>query len=102
MPAWVGDRADVIDRRFGNGAEAGHVRQRVALPAHAADFFVVMSVAVGTDIEARCLLCAQMHRDRVLVLLAVAGIDQGLKKTLGTEDSGVPGRPRQRSDDRGR
>jgi hypothetical protein len=94
-----GDGADIVNRRFSDRVESGHAPQGIALPAHASDFIVVVRVAVGTDIEARSLLRAQMYRDRVLVLLAVAGIEHGFKKALGTENGSVPGRPRQRTND---
>jgi len=92
-------RADIVNCRLRNRVEPRHVRQRIALPAHAADFFVIVRIAVGTDIEPRGLLRAQMHRDRILVLLAVAGMEHGFEKALGAENSGVPRRPRQRADD---
>ena len=80
---WRGG-ADIVDGGLGAG-EAGHVRQRIALPAHAADFFVVMRVAVGADIEPGGLLRAQMHGDRVLVLLAVARMHHRLDEALGAQ-----------------
>ncbi|MBV8166789.1 MAG: hypothetical protein JO021_08350, partial [Alphaproteobacteria bacterium] len=86
----------------GRGGEALHVVGRVALPAHAADLLVVMGVAVGDDVEAGRLLVAQMHRNRVLVLLAIARVHHRLEKALAAEHGRVPGRPRQRADDRGR
>ncbi len=100
VSARKGDRADIVDRRLGGRVEPRHVRQRIALPAHAADFLVVVRIAVGADIKARRLLSAQMHRDRVLVLLAVAGMEHRFEKALGAENGGVPRRPRQRTDDR--
>src|SRR6516162_8503557 len=43
-----------------------------------------------------------MGRDSILVLFAPAGIDHRLEKTAPAELHGVPGRPWQRTDDRGR
>src|SRR5438270_7205230 len=43
-----------------------------------------------------------MGRDRILVLFAPAGIDQRLEETSPAQLRGVPSRPRQRTDDRGR
>ena len=99
VAAREGRAADTVDRRRGDRVETGHVPQRIALPAHAPDFLVEVRIAVGADVEAGDLLRAQMHRDRVFVLLAVAGIDHGFEKAPGAEHGGVPGRPRQRTDD---
>src|SRR5262249_17956761 len=79
-----------------------HVGERIALPAHAADLLVVMGVAVGADVETGGFLRAQMRRDRVLVLLAVARVEHGFEEALGAEGGVVPGRAGQRADDRGR
>src|SRR5271168_223474 len=43
-----------------------------------------------------------MGRDRILVLFAPARIDHRLEETSPAQLRGVPGRPRQRTDDRGR
>src|SRR5215467_2585651 len=43
-----------------------------------------------------------MGRDSILVLFAPAGIDHRLEETAPAELRGVPCRPRQRTDDRGR
>ena len=102
VAARIGDRADIVDRRLRLRREARHVGQRIALPAHAADFLVVMRVAVGDDVEAGDLLRAHEARHRVLVLLAVARVDHRLEEALAAEHRRVPGRPRQRADDRGR
>jgi hypothetical protein len=58
------------------------VDQRITLPAHAADLLVEVRVAVGDDIETRGLLNAQVDRNRVLVLLAVAQVHHSFKKAL--------------------
>ena len=100
VAARIGDGADIVDGRLGSLREAGHVGERIALPAHAAYFLVVMGVAVGTDVEAGDFLRAQEGRHRVLVLLAVARVHHRLEEALGAERSGVPGRARQRADNR--
>src|SRR5215468_11322528 len=61
----------------------------------------VVRVAVGQDVEAGYFLRPQKARDRILVLLAVARIDHGFEEALRSQHCGVPGRPRQRADDRG-
>ncbi len=83
MAAREADGAEVVDRGRGRFVEARHVPRRIALPAHAADLFVVMRVAVGADVEPGGFLRAQEDRDRVLVLLAVARIDHGFEEALG-------------------
>ena len=100
MAARIGDGADIVDRGLRFLAEPCHMRDRIALPAHAADFFVVMRIAVGADVQPGDFLRAQERRHGVLVLLAVARIDHRLEKTLRAERRIVPGRARQRSDDR--
>jgi hypothetical protein len=76
--------------------------QRIALPAHAADLLVEMRIAVGHNVEPGGLLGAQINRDRILVLLAVAQVHHCFEEVLRAEPRGVPARPRQGSDDRGR
>jgi hypothetical protein len=76
--------------------------QRIALPAHAADLLVEMSVAIGHNVEPGGLLGAQINRDRVLVLLAVAQIHHCFEEVLRAGPRCVPARPRQGSDDRSR
>jgi hypothetical protein len=48
-----GDGADIVDRRFGDPVEPGHVRQRITLSAHAADFVVVVSSTSSPMLVAR-------------------------------------------------
>src|SRR5579885_2852495 len=87
------------DRRWGQrrlARQPRHVGERIALPRKPADLLVVMRIAVGADVEPGDLLRAQMGRDRVLVLLAPAGVDHRLEKAAIAEHRGVPGRARQR------
>jgi len=81
MPA-RGSSPHLVRARLRRCREAGHVRQRIALPAHAADLLVEMRVAIGTDVEAGRLLRAQIDRNRVFVLLAVAQVHHRLEKAL--------------------
>ena len=82
MAARIGDRLDLVDLRLGDLGKAVHVGERIALPAHAADFLVVVRIAVGDDVEAGDLLRAQEARHRVLVLLAVARVHHGFEEAL--------------------
>ena len=61
VAARIGDGADIVDRGLGLGGKARHVGERIALPAHAAHFLVVVGVAVGADVEAGGLLRAQVR-----------------------------------------
>ena len=72
MAARVSDRADLVGGRLRHAGEPVHVRERIALPAHARDLLVIMRISVGADVEAGDLLRAQEAGDRILVLLAVA------------------------------
>jgi hypothetical protein len=101
VPARIGDGADLVEHRLRLLGETIHVGERIALPAHAAHLLVVMGVSVGDDVEPCGFLRAQEAGDGVLVLLAVARIDHRLEKALRAQHCGVPGRPRQRADDRG-
>jgi hypothetical protein len=101
MPARIGDGADLVGGGLWRFGKAVHVGERIALPAHAADLLVVVRVAVGEDVETRDFLRPQKARDRVLVLLAVARIDHRFEEALASQHRCVPGRPRQRADDRG-
>jgi hypothetical protein len=92
LAARIGDRTDIVDGGLRRRIEAGHVVQRIALPAHAADFLVVMRIAVGHDVEAGDLLRAQETRDRVFILFAVTRVDHRLEETAIAEHGGVPGR----------
>ena len=60
--------------------ESAHVARRIAGPALAADVVVEAAVAVGEDVEAGDLLLAQVDRERVDVLLAVARIDHRVQE----------------------
>ncbi len=79
------DGADIVDRGLGDLSKPVMCARRVAMPAHAADLFVVMRVAVGDDVEPGGFLRAQEDRDRVLVLLAVARMDHGFEEALGPQ-----------------
>ena len=89
VPARIGDRADLVGRRLGDLGKAVHVGERIALPAHAADFLVVMRVAVGDDVEAGGFLRAQEARHRVLVLLAVARVHHRFEEAASMPSTAV-------------
>src|SRR6476620_9206040 len=99
------DQAFARTRRDRTGivaVESLNVGRRIGRPALAADVGVEPTVTVGQDIETGKLLLEQVDAERVDVLLAVSGIDHGREEATRAEVFGVPARPRQRADDRGR
>ena len=82
--------------------EAIHVHRRVARPALPADVVVEAAVAVGEDVEPGELLVADVDGERVLILLAEPDVDHRVEERASAEILRVPGRSRERPDDRGR
>ena len=77
-----------------------HVRQRIALPAHAADLLVEMRIAVGADIEARVPGRADRTTPRLRTVRDSGTSTIAFEEAARTHCRRVPGRPRQRTDDR--
>src|SRR5208282_832710 len=82
--------------------KAAHMMRRIAGPALPADIVVETAVAVGADIKPGDFLIAQIARQRVDILLAVATIDHRVEEDTSAKILGIPARPRQRAGDRGR
>jgi len=80
--------------------ETVHMKEWIAGPTLAADFLVVMRIAVGADIQAGDLLIAKMNGHRVGVLFAKTRIHHCAQEGVASYIFRVPTRPWQGTDDR--
>ncbi len=94
-------RADLRQLRM-RRLEAVHVMRRITRPALAAHVLIEAAVAVRHDVEPRRLLLAQIHRQRIHILLAEAADHHRVQKRFEAEIFGIPARTRQRSGHGGR
>jgi hypothetical protein len=92
--------ADTGQRRM-IAIEARHVVRGIAGPALAAHVLIEAAVAVGHHVEAGHFLFAQVHRQRVDVLLAEPARDHGVQERPVAEIFGVPAGTRQGTNDGG-
>jgi len=65
-------------RRLRLLVEARHVRRRIARPALTPNVLSEPRIAVGKNVQTRDLLLVQIHRQRILVLLAKLRLDHRL------------------------
>ena len=79
-----------------------HVMRRIARPALPADVLVEPAVAVRHDVQPRHFLLAQIHRQRIDILLAEPRRHHRVQKRPRPQILRIPTRARQRARDRRR
>ena len=80
--------------------EPAHVVRRIARPALPTHVLVEPAVPVGHDVQPGDFLLAQIHRQRIHILLAEAADHHRVQKRFQLQILGIPARTRQRARDR--